>query len=67
MEALEKLRWAEALIREKTGGKQRLLAGWDGMPAVQIADRCMVGLYFSLLKNQKTGVYDCRVKGYIRT
>ena len=67
MEALEKLRWAEALIREKTGGQQILVAGWDGMPAVQIADGCMVGLYFALLKNQKTGLYDCRVKGYIRT
>ncbi len=67
MEALEKLRWAEALIREKTGGKQKLCAGWDGMPAVQVADGCMVGLYFALLKNQKTGLYDCRVKGYIRT
>lgn len=67
MKALEKLRWAEALIREKTGGQQVLAAGWDGMPAVQIADGCMVGLYFALLKNQKTGLYDCRVKGYIRT
>ena len=67
MEALEKLRWAEALIREKTGGQQILVAGWDGMPAIQIADGCMVGLYFALLKNRKTGVYDCRVKGYIRT
>ena len=37
------------------------------MPAVQVADGCMVGLYFALLKNQKTGLYDCRVKGYIRT
>lgn len=67
MEALEKLRWAEALIREKTAGKQKLCAGWDGMPVVQIADGCMVGLYFALLKNQKTGFYDCRVRGYIRT
>ena len=67
MEALEKLRWAEALLREKTGGQQILVAGWDGMPAVQIADGCMVGLYFALLKNQKTGLYDCWVKGYIRT
>lgn len=67
MEALEKLRWAEALIREKTGGQQILVTGWDGMPVVQIADGCMVGLYFALLKNQKTGLYDCRVKGYIRT
>ena len=46
MEGIEKLRWAKALIEEETGGKQRLLAGWDGMPAVQIADGCMVGLYF---------------------
>ena len=67
MEGIEKLRWAKALIEEETGGKQRLLAGWDGMPAVQIADGCMVGLYFALLKSQKTGLYDCRVNGYIRT
>lgn len=67
MEELEKLRWAEALIREKTGGQQVLVAGWDGMPAVRIADGCMVGLYFALLKNRETGFYDCRVKGYIRT
>lgn len=67
MKALEKLRWAEALIQEKTGGQQILVAGWDGMPAVQIADGCMVGLYFALLKNQKTDLYDCRVRGYIRT
>ena len=67
MEGLEQLRWAEALIREKTEGKQQLLAGWDGMPVVRIEDGCMVGLYFALLKNQKTGLYDCRVKGYIRT
>ena len=67
MEGLEKLKWAKALIEEKTGGKQKLCAGWDGMPVVQIADGCMMGLYFALLKNRKTGFYDCRVKGYIRT
>ena len=67
MEGLEKLKWAKALIEEKTGGEQKLCAGWDGMPVVQIADGCMVGLYFALLKNRKTGFYDCRVKGYIRT
>ncbi len=67
MEGLEQLRWAEALIREKTEGRQKLLTGWDGMPVVRIEDGCMVGLYFALLKNQKTGFYDCRVKGYIRT
>ena len=67
MEGLEKLKWAKALIEEKTGGEQKLCAGWDGMPVVQIADGCMVGLYFALLKNRKTEFYDCRVKGYIRT
>lgn len=67
METVEKLRWAKALIEEKTKGQQTLAAGWDGMPVVWIADGCMVGLYFALLKNQKTGLYDCRVKGYIRS
>lgn len=66
MEAVEKLRWAKALIEEKTGGGQTLEAGWDGMPVVRITDGCMVGIYFALLKNQKTGFYDCRAKGYIR-
>lgn len=27
----------------------------------------MVGLYAALLKNHKTGLYDFRAKGYIRT
>lgn len=67
MEAVEKLLWAKALIEERTGGQQTLEAGWDGMPVVRIADGCMVGLYFALLKNGKTGLYDCRVKGYIRS
>lgn len=67
MEGLEKLRWARYLIAEKTEGRQTLVAGWDGMPSVQIRKDCMAGLYFSLLKNQETGLYDCRVKGYIRT
>lgn len=64
---IEKLRWAGRLIEERTKGRQRLLAGWDGMPVVGIEDGCMVGLYFALLKNRKTGLYDCHVKGYVRT
>ena len=37
------------------------------MPAVRIEDPCMVGVYFALIKNMLTGMYDSRVKGYIRT
>lgn len=67
METLDKLRWARRLIEEQTEGKQRLAAGWDGMPVVRMDGDCMVGIYFALIRNQKTGLYDCRVKGYIRT
>lgn len=64
---LEKLRWARKKIQEKTNGKQVLTLGWDEMPKVKTAEECMVGLYAALLKNHKTGLYDFRAKGYIRT
>lgn len=64
---LEKLRWARRRIKEKTNGKQVLTLGWDEMPKVKTAEECMVGLYAALLKNHKTGLYDFRAKGYIRT
>lgn len=64
---LEKLRWARRRIKEKTNGKQVLILGWDEMPKVKTAEECMVGLYAALLKNHKTGLYDFRAKGYIRT
>lgn len=64
---VEVLRWAKKLIEDRTGGRQWLAAGWDGMPAIRMEDTCMVGLHFSLLKNKQTGIYDCQVKGYIRT
>lgn len=64
---LEKLRWARRSIKEKTNGKQVLTLGWDEMPKVKTAEECMVGLYAALLKNHKTGLYDFRAKGYIRT
>ena len=32
-----------------------------------MTDACMVGLYFSLKLNRCSGLYDCLVKGYIRT
>ena len=66
MEAIETLRWAKNLIQKETQGKQYLIAGWDGMPTVHVDRSCMVGLHFSLLKNRSTGLFDCRVKGYIR-
>lgn len=64
---LEKLRWARKKIQEKTNRKQVLTLGWDEMPKVKTAEECMVGLYAALLKNHKTGLYDFRAKGYIRT
>ena len=63
----EKLLWVKRLIKEKTEGKQYLQLGWDDMPMVRMADDCMVGLYFSLKLNRYSGMYDCLVKGYIRT
>ena len=63
----EKLLWAKRLIEEKTEGKQCLQIGWDDMPVVRMTDDCMVGLYFSLKLNRCSGLYDCLVKGYIRT
>ena len=63
----EKLLWAKRLIKEKTEGKQCLQIGWDDMPVVRMTDDCMVGLYFSLKLNRCSGLYDCLVKGYIRT
>lgn len=67
MNAVEKLRWAEQLVREKTGGQQYLKLGWDGLPTMWTADSCMVGIYFAMLKRQATDQYVCNVKGYIRT
>lgn len=67
MTNLEKLYRARELIESRTGGRQQLALGWDGMPAVRIEDSCMVGVYFALIKNMLTGMYDSRVKGYIRT
>ena len=67
MTNLEKLYRARELIESRTGGRQQLALGWDGMPAVRIEDPCMVGVYFALIKNMLTGMYDSRVKGYIRT
>lgn len=67
MTNLEKLYRARELIESRTGGRQQLALGWDGMPAVRIENSCMVGVYFALLKNVQTGMYDVRVKGYIRT
>ena len=52
MTNLEKLYRARELIESRTGGRQQLALGWDGMPAI---------------KNMLTGMYDSRVKGYIRT
>lgn len=63
----EKLLWAKRLIEEKTEGKQCLQIGWDDMPVVRMTDDCMMGLYFSLKLNRCSGLYDCLVKGYIRT
>ena len=63
----EKLLWAKRLIEEKTEGKQCLQIGWDDVPVVRMTDDCMVGLYFSLKLNRCSGLYDCLVKGYIRT
>ena len=63
----EKLLWAKRLIEEKTEGKQCLQIGWDDMPVVRMTDDCMVGLYLSLKLNRCSGLYDCLVKGYIRT
>ena len=63
----EKLLWAKRLIEEKTEGKQCLQIGWDDMPVVRMTDDWMVGLYFSLKLNRCSGLYDCLVKGYIRT
>ena len=63
----EKLLWAKRLIEEKTEGKQCLQIGWDDMPVVRMTDDCMVGLYFFLKLNRCSGLYDCLVKGYIRT
>lgn len=67
MQTIETLRWARDLIRERTNGKQYLIAGWDGMPTVYVDRSCLVALHFSLLRNLHTGCFDCRVKGYIRT
>lgn len=67
MTNLEKLYRARELIESRTGGRQRVVPGWDGMPTVRIEDSCMVGVYFALIKNMLTGMYDSRVKGYIRT
>ena len=63
----EKLLLAKRLIEEKTEGKQCLQIGWDDMPVVRMTDDCMVGLYFSLKLDRCSGLYDCLVKGYIRT
>ena len=62
MTNLEKLYRARELIESRTGGRQQLALGWDGMPAVRIEDSCMVGVYFALIKNMLTGMYDSRVK-----
>ena len=45
MTNLEKLYRARELIESRTGGRQQLALGWDGMPAVRIEDSCMVGVY----------------------
>ena len=63
----EKLLGAKRLIEEKPEAKQCLQIGWDDMPVVRMTDDCMVGLYFSLKLNRCSGLYDCLVKGYIRT
>ena len=62
MTNLEKLYRARELIESRTGGRQQLALGWDGMPAVRIEDSCMVGVYFALIKNMLTGMYDSRVR-----
>ena len=54
MTNLEKLYRARELIESRTGGRQQLALGWDGMPAVRIEDPCMVGVYFALIKNMLT-------------
>ena len=36
MTNLEKLYRARELIESRTGGRQQLALGWDGMPAVRI-------------------------------
>ncbi len=64
---LEQLRWARRKIKEITNGRQILTLGWDEMPKIKTAEECMVGLYVALLKNHRTGLYDLRAKGYIRT
>ena len=68
MNGIEQMRWAKQLIKDKCGGLQELAVG--SMHAelyIRTSDKAVVGLYLSMLPNQKTGLYDCLFKAYTRT
>ncbi len=68
MNGIEQIRWAKDLISEKTNGLQELVVGnMHDELYIRTLDKATVGLYLSVLPNQKTGLYDCLFKAYTRT
>lgn len=68
MNGIEQMRWAEQLIRDKSGGLQELIVGsMHDELYIRTSDKTTVGLYLSVLPNRETGLYDCLFKAYTRT
>ncbi len=67
MNSIEQMRWAKALLEEKSGGSYELAVGnvHDDL-FLRCSDKSNVGLYLSVLPNMKTKKYDCIFKGYTR-
>ena len=67
MTAIEKMRWAKALLEEESGGAYELVVGnvHDDL-YLRCGDQVNAGLYLSMLPNRDTGKYDCIFKGYTR-
>lgn len=67
MNSIEQMRWAKALIEEKSGGAFELVAGnIRGDLFLRCSDNARVGLYLTMQPNMKTGRYDCQFQGYTR-
>jgi hypothetical protein len=67
MTAIEKMRWAKALLEEESGGAYEIVVGnvHDDL-YLRCGDQVKAGLYLSMLPNRDTGKYDCIFKGYTR-
>lgn len=67
MNAIKKMRWAKALLEEKSGGAYELVVGnvHDDL-YLRCSDKANAGIYLSVVPNRKTGNYDCVFKGYTR-